>query len=62
MMKSIDKFYVSDIDKSLAKFDATHKNSAAQQAEINKYKEIYKKRDQLQPKHEVKHSDLWDEF
>lgn len=44
-MRKIDKHYVSEIDKKLAEFDATHAKSPAQQAEFNKYQSIYRKRD-----------------
>lgn len=61
-MSSIDKFYVSDIDKTLTKFNADHKPSAAQQAEIDKYQAIYQKRDHLQPATDANKSDLWEDF
>ncbi len=44
-MKSIDKHFVSEIDKKMAEFDATHAKSPAQQAEFDKYQKIYRKRD-----------------
>lgn len=44
-MKKLDKQFVSEIDKKLAAFDATHPKSAAQQAEIDKYQRIYQLRD-----------------
>lgn len=44
-MKKIDKHYVSEIDKKLAEFDASHKKSPAQQAEFDKYQKIYQLRD-----------------
>lgn len=44
-MRKIDKHYVSDIDKKLAEFDATHPKSRSQQAEYDKYQRIYQLRD-----------------
>lgn len=44
-MRKIDKHYVSDIDKKLAEFDATHPKSRSQQAEYEKYQRIYRLRD-----------------
>ena len=44
-MSKIDKHFVSEIDKKLAEFDATHQKSAAQQAEYDKYRRIYQLRD-----------------
>ena len=41
----VDKSYFSEIDKRLAKFNRTHPKSASQMAEIEKYKDIYKRRD-----------------
>jgi len=50
--------YVSDIDRSLAKFDQSHELSTSQRAEIDKYKEIYHKRDHsVHPKQK---KDIWD--
>ena len=45
-MREIDKHYVSEIDKKLAEFDATHPKSRAQQAEHDKYQRIYRLRDE----------------
>lgn len=44
-MSSIDKHFVSDIDKKMAEFDATHPKSAAQKAEYEKYQRIFQRRD-----------------
>lgn len=44
-MQKLDKRFVSEIDKKLAAFDANHRNSPAQQAEIDKYARIYALRD-----------------
>ena len=46
-MRSIDKHYISDIDKKLAEFDDTHHLSRAQLAEYNKYQRIYRLRDDI---------------
>lgn len=53
-----NKNFVSEIDKRLAEFDHTHAKSATQQAEINKYKAIYQKRNQATVINKPK--DLWD--
>jgi hypothetical protein len=45
-MSKIDKHFVSEIDKKMAEFDAAHKKSPSQQAEIDKYKRIYELRDE----------------
>lgn len=44
-MSKIDKHFISEIDKKMAEFDATHANSSAQQAEFNKYQKIFHLRD-----------------
>ena len=44
-MSKIDKHFVSEIDKKMAEFDATHAKSAAQKAEYDKYQRIYQRRD-----------------
>ena len=44
-MRKIDKHYVSEIDKKLAQFDATHPKSRSQQAEYDKYQRIHQMRD-----------------
>jgi len=56
-MVKIDKHFVSEIDKKMAKFDATHEKSAAQQAEFEKYQRIYKMRDV--PMECTGQSDIW---
>lgn len=48
MIKKRARSYISDIDKFLSEFDNTHPLSASQLAEINKYKNIIKLRDQPQ--------------
>ena len=53
MMKARRKkntHFVSEIDLYCAEFDRTHALSDSQQAEINKYQMIYKKRDVANPK------------
>jgi hypothetical protein len=37
--------FISDIDKKLAEFDATHPKTASQQEEIDKYARIHTLRD-----------------
>lgn len=54
----INKHYVSTVDKKIREFDAAHQPSAAQQAEIEKYKRIYKMRDESTERKVKK--DLWD--
>ena len=44
-MKKIDKHYVSEIDKKMAEFDASHAKSPEQKAEIKKYQWIHQHRD-----------------
>jgi len=52
------KHFVSKIDKRLAEFDHTHRLSASQQAEIKKYQQIYRLRDN--PIEPPKKKNLWD--
>ena len=40
-MSKIDKHFVSEIDKKMAEFDATHAKSPAQMAELKKYQQIF---------------------
>jgi hypothetical protein len=54
----IYKNYVSEIDKALAQFDATHSLSSAQQDEVNKYKRIYQLRDNATTLIKIK--DIWE--
>ncbi|PIZ03703.1 MAG: hypothetical protein COY58_07665 [Gammaproteobacteria bacterium CG_4_10_14_0_8_um_filter_38_16] len=58
-MKNIDKQFVSEIDKKMAEFDATHAKSVSQQAEINKYQKINHLRDVSTTSDNTK-DDLWD--
>lgn len=53
----IDRAYVSNIDKALAKFKQTHPLSPAQQAEVDKYNEIYHFRDH--PTAQPQKKDIW---
>lgn len=56
--KSVDRSFVSNIDKALAKFNSTHQFSPAQQAEHDKYQRIYQLRDHATEQKKVK--GLWD--
>lgn len=60
-MKKIDKHFISEIDRELAKFDATHPKSASQEAEIKKYKRIISLRDEALPATPPV-DDLWEDF
>ncbi|WP_423063957.1 CBU_0585 family protein [Candidiatus Paracoxiella cheracis] len=53
-----EKNFVSKIDKKLAEFNRTHPKSASQDAEINKYKRLYKLRDHAIV--EKKKKDIWE--
>lgn len=55
--RKIDKRFVSEIDKKMAEFDATHAKSASQKAEIDKYQKIYQLRDV--PTEQSLEDDLW---
>ena len=57
-MNKIDKHFVSEIDKKLAQFDATHEKSASQSAEFKKYEKINRLRD-VPTASAVKEDDLW---
>lgn len=57
-MGKIDKHFVSEIDKKMAEFNATHPRSAAQQAEYDKYQRIYRLRD-VPTEQVVKGDDIW---
>lgn len=58
MAKKIDKHYVSEIDKKMAQFNATHPLSTEQKAESEKYKRIYQLRDVPTDLHHGE-TDLW---
>jgi hypothetical protein len=58
-MSKIDKHFVSEIDKKMAEFNATHAKSAEQQAEFEKYQRIYRLRD-VPTEQVVKSDTLWD--
>lgn len=45
MEKKINKHFVSAIDQFLVHYDQTHAPSTSQQAEIQKYRDISKRRD-----------------
>ena len=57
-MEKIDKHYISEIDKQLAAFDATHANSPSQQMEIDKYRRINQLRD-IPTAQTAEDDDLW---
>lgn len=50
----MDKHYISDIDRALAEFNARHKKSESQQAEVEKYRRVYALRDKVVRKKLVK--------
>ena len=52
--------YVSDIDNYLNEFRATHKLSASQRAEIEKYKKVMDLRDH--PQAEKSADEIWQDF
>lgn len=57
-------FVVSEIDQKLSRFCQHTPKTAAEQAEINKYRAVYAARDEIKlnnPKAEHK-SDPWDQF
>lgn len=56
----INKAYISPIDLFLYNFDQTHAPSASQIAEIEKYKKVFKLRDNPQP--DGYKEKLWEEF
>lgn len=60
-MQKTNKHYVSAIDIKLAEFDAINPKSGSQQAEIAKYKRIYRLRDK---KMVVRHQPdkIWENF
>ncbi len=59
-MKDINKHYVSKLDEHFEKFDAEHKKSPAQLAEIKKYQVIYDKRDNPEADVKSEEDSLWD--
>ena len=58
-MGKVDSNYVSDIDKKLAEYNATHPKTASQQVEIDKYQRIHQLRDQAVDQADVE-EDIWD--
>lgn len=57
-MSKIDKHFVSDIDRKMAQFNATHPLSAEQKAEQDKYRRIYHLRD-IPTQHHATEDELW---
>ena len=57
--KKVDKAFISEIDKRLAKFDQLNLLTASQKAEIEKHKPIFKRRDKAINDQPEKPS-LWD--
>ena len=45
-MQKLNKQFTSEIDEALSKFDEQNARSPAQQAEFDKYQQIYAKRDE----------------
>ncbi|MDF1655807.1 MAG: hypothetical protein P1U34_11905 [Coxiellaceae bacterium] len=60
MKQKTDKHYVSPADKFLAEFNATHPNSASQQAEVDKYDKLDETRDNPEAPEPSSSDDLWD--
>lgn len=60
-MQKTNKHYVSDIDIKLAEFDAINPKSASQQAEIAKYKRVYRLRDKKAPLRK-EDGKIWENF
>lgn len=58
--KDIDKAYVSEYDKFLQRFDATHEKSLSQQKEINKHQRIARLRDGIEQ--QAGDSPIWSDF
>ena len=59
-MQKVDKQFVSEIDKKLAKFDKTQPKSQAQLDEIEKYQKIYQLRDNANLQETPAKEDIWD--
>ena len=59
-MKKIDRHFVSDFDKKMAKFNETHSLTPSQQFEKEKYATIYNKRDNTNIESTDSDDDLWD--
>ncbi|MDF1796115.1 MAG: hypothetical protein P1U63_06215 [Coxiellaceae bacterium] len=60
MKQKTDKHYVSPADKFLAKFNATHANTASQQAEVDKYNKLDETRDNPEAPESTTDDSLWD--
>lgn len=56
----VQKDFVSDIDKFLMQFDATHSKSASQVQEIKKHQRIFLLRDD--PNAPREQSEIWEDF
>ena len=59
-MAKIDRHFVSEFDKKMAKFNRTHPKTASQQFESEKYKRIYQLRDEKQSPSDKAETTLWD--
>ena len=59
-LQDIDKFYVSDYDKFMRKFDREHPQSKSQLNEIAQHEKIANLRDNVQEND--KQSDIWSDF
>jgi hypothetical protein len=57
-MSKIDKHFVSEIDKKIAEFNATHAKSPAQKAEYDKYQRISQQRD-IKEESQTSENDIW---
>ena len=57
---SIDRHFISEIDKQLADFDQQHPLGDTQTAEVNKYQRIYELRDNKDVATQSTDDDLWD--
>lgn len=66
MFKKLLRNYVSPIDRFLSKFNKDHKPSPSQQAEIDKYQNIMKLRDNASDEARVSKpgnaDKIWNEF
>lgn len=58
-MGKVDSNYISDIDKKLAEYNASHPKTPSQQAEIDKYHRIHHLRDHAVEQADVE-EDIWD--
>ncbi len=58
-MKKIDRAYVSELDKKMAKFNQNTPKTASQQDEAAKYRQVYHDRDHNQQRTATTDNDLW---